>query len=447
MIVPGQLVVRLRFSDAVFSVRVPRGRRRGLGERSAKAHWLEFDRLLDAIRTVDISRVHEAIPLWQLQHPRWSRTKRRLESTFLIRFDAERIDPSRACDIAREWKRVLSAEPNRFVAVHTVPSSGPGSDGSSSWAEKINLPSAWTSTRGDPRVTVAVVDSGIASGHEALDHCVRLEPGCDVVDVAGVALPIGREWIGDIESPDDDPTDDVGHGTHMSGLIAGEGFGVAPDCSVLPIRALAGIQLESGDLMAMGKQDDLARAIRFAVDKQAAIVNCSYANGAVGVFGPSQIEQDAIEDATAAGCFVIAAMGNDGNLDQPAFPAAFEDVCGVAAIDSDDARWLENQDVGSQRGSHCDLSAPGVRIESTARLGGSEFRSGTSAATAIVSGAAALVQSFAIERRGAMLPSTELGRLLTASARRLWPGSAQRHQDFGHGCVDPAAAMASLVET
>ena len=446
MIVPGQLLIRARFSDAVASVRVPRGRRRGR-EQTRKAHWRELDKLLEAIHAVAISRVHDPIPLWQLRHPRWSRSKRRLDSAFLIRFDADRIEPERALATMREWKRVVSAELNRFVVVHATPAIGVSQPGVPPWGHQIELARAWGFTRGDPRVTVAVIDSGIAANHIAFANSLRLEPGCDVVDVSGVSLPHDREWIGDVDQPDDQPADDVGHGTHMSALVAGAGFGVAPGVRVMPIRALAGIRLNSGELMAMGKQDDLARAIRFAVDKQAVILNCSYGNAAVGVVGPGQIEQDAIDDAVSAGCFVAAAMGNDGNLDQPKFPARFESVCGVAAIDSDDTRWLESSSEGSQRGFHCDLSAPGVHIEGASHQGGSELRTGTSAATAIVSGAAALVQSFALDRLHAVLPGEDLGRLLTSSARRLWDGSAPRHQDFGFGCINPAAAMDTLIET
>lgn len=443
MIVPGQVLVRLRFSESIASLKVPRGRLRRKRLRKPRVDWNEFDRLLESIRARSVSRVHEPIPLWQLKHARWSQSKRRLDSTFLIRYDAEGVDLVRALANFREWKRVVSVEPNRFVIAQNLPGGLAAPPSRPTWADQIRLQQVWPDGVGDPRVTVAVIDTGVARAHPAFMNCLRIEPGCDVVDVAAVKAP-GGAWIGDTTNPDDDPEDDVGHGTHMSGLVSGSGFGVAPSCKILPIRALAGLRLATGEVVAMGKKDDLARAIRFASDRKASILNCSFANAAVDSSGPSFVEEDAIGDAVAAGCFIAAAMGNDGNLDQVKYPAGLDNVCAVSAIDNQGARWMETSTHGSQRGSHCDLCAPGARIDSASLHGGSESRSGTSAATAIVSGAAALVQSYALHHKGHLLPGDELGRLLTGTARRLWSGAEYKRLEFGYGCVDPAAAIDRL---
>lgn len=110
--------------------------------------------------------------------------------------------------------------------------------------ETIYLHEAHEVTRGDPSITVAVLDTGVALLHPELRHAML--PGYDCVDI----LDGAREFFGDYLDADESPDDEVGHGTHVTGIIAarGEGMpmGVVPRCRVLPVRVLGALKQGSG---------------------------------------------------------------------------------------------------------------------------------------------------------------------------------------------------------
>jgi subtilisin family serine protease len=357
-----------------------------------------------------------------------------MDCTFLIGYDHQQTEAQAALDVFRNWKTVVRAEPNRFVRAQAAP---PAVAPTLPWLDAIGIRDAWAITRGQPSVSVAIIDSGIDLAHREFSAGnLRVDPGCDVVDCVDVDPPFGQ-WEGDAAGRDDNPSDEFGHGTYISSLVAGQSRGGAPGCTILPVRALATVFAPTtGEREAFGKADDLARAIRFAVDRGARVLNLSYGNVAADRAPGNSIERDAVQDAMDHGCFLAAAMGNSGDEGPTMFPAAYQGVCGVAAIDNDGDRWPK-----SQKGTHCDLSAPGVSIEGAAMGGTFEVRSGTSCATAIVSAAAALVIS-ACQQQGRTPPSgVQLGKLLTGTARKLWDTPAPRTNEFGFGCVDPAAAI------
>lgn len=432
--VPGQLLITLRFSSRVAAIAVPRGSRRYHREQVQRVEWLEFDRILEKISVRSVTRIHNAFPAWALRHARWGRRRRRMEATFLITYDAQRTAAKTALDVLQDWKALESAEPNWFVRMQATP---PVAAPALPWLDAVGMREAWALTRGEKSVTVGIIDSGIDPNHpEFSTASIRIEPGCDVVDCVDVDPPFGH-WSGDAARRDDDPADDFGHGTYMSGLVVGRTRGVAPDCSILPVRALAtAVSETTGEREVFGKVDDLARAMRYAVDHGARILNLSYGNVSADRRTSTAVERHAVEDAIDHGCFLAAAMGNYGDEGPTMYPAAYPGVCGVAAVDHAGHRWP-----ASQKGPHCDLSAPGVSIESAAMGGNFEVRSGTSNATAIVSAVAALVVS-ACKQRGRLPPEgRHLGKILTGTARKLWSSAAPHTIEFGYGCVDPVAAI------
>ena len=101
----------------------------------------------------------------------------------------------------------------------------------------IGLPEAHLLCRGSKSITVAVLDTGVAAEHPELAPVMA--PGRDFVDIIDGA---GR-FIGDFLDADDVADDEVGHGTHVAGIVAGRGLGmpegVIPECRVLPVRVLA----------------------------------------------------------------------------------------------------------------------------------------------------------------------------------------------------------------
>jgi subtilisin family serine protease len=129
---------------------------------------------------------------------------------------------------------------------------------------------------------------------------------------------------------------------------------------------------------------------------------------------------------------LIAAAGNAGPQSPPLYPAADENVIAVTAVDENDKLLPQ-----ANQGPHIALSAPGVNILETAPNASYRFTTGTSVATAHVSGVAALI----IERDPA-IDVAALEELLYSTARNLGPKG--RDSQFGYGLVDPFHALNSL---
>jgi subtilisin family serine protease len=150
--------------------------------------------------------------------------------------------------------------------------------------------------------------------------------------------------------------------------------------------------------------------------------------------GPQdRLVAQAVEQALMSKIAVIAAAGNAGPGAPPAYPAAQAGVIAVTATDGQDHLYKN-----ANRGSYVTLAAPGVDIL-VAKPGGYGYLSGTSMATAYVSGLSALM----IARSGDLTP-TRLRKLLEATATDL--GAPERDPDYGAGRVDAEAAFSHLAE-
>jgi subtilisin family serine protease len=139
-----------------------------------------------------------------------------------------------------------------------------------------------------------------------------------------------------------------------------------------------------------------------------------------------------IRAADARGIVLIAAVGNAGPKSPPLYPGAYAQVIGVTATDAND-RLL----AVANRGPQVAVAAPGVEILLPAPGGGFQVTSGTSAASAHVSGVVALLLA-----RNPRLKPADIRRLLTATASRL--GEGPRVRDFGAGLVDPLKAVEAV---
>lgn len=233
---------------------------------------------------------------------------------------------------------------------------------SSQWhLQKIMVDQAWEITAGSPNIIVAVLDSGIDTDHEELRGKV----------------------VGSVNFTTSRTTRDVyGHGTLIAGLIA---------ASVENLKGATGVAYSSS-LLNVKVADDagytepiaVASGITWAADNGANIINLS-----VVLTKPSKIVEEAVKYAWDKGCIIVAASGNNSGL-RPMYPAAYLNVISVAATDQNDRlpRW-------SNRGDWVTVSAPGVDIYSTLPDDKYAERSGTSFATALVSGEAALLYAIA----------------------------------------------------
>ncbi|MET7710116.1 type VII secretion-associated serine protease mycosin [Micromonospora sp. NPDC005413] len=255
-------------------------------------------------------------------------------------------------------------------------------------------------------ITVALPDSGV-DRHPDLQG--NLLSGKDVI--AG--------------GSGDGLTDKDGHGTGMAGLIAAGGgsdsgtVGIAPKAKILPIFCSPpGLD---------GETEALAAAIEYAVSRGVDVISVSIAGG------PSTRLQEAVRMALQADVIVVAAAGNAPSAQFVGYPARYPEVIAVGGIDRDGKRAAV-----SVTGPEIDVVAPAVDIYSTSIDGKYRKGTGTSDATAIVAGAAALIRS-----KYPYLPAREVAHRLTATA--VDKGPPGRDDEYGYGVIDLVAALTADV--
>ena len=249
-------------------------------------------------------------------------------------------------------------EQDFFVSVYfDIPPSDPDYD--RQWAlPHIQAETAWKEMDDLKPVTVAVIDTGVCMSHEDLQDRV-LDNGYDFVD------------------DDDVPEDVFGHGCSVAGIIAANidnGIGIAgfaPNAAILPVRVLG----PSGS----GSMADVAAGIVYAADEGADIINLS-----LGSMVGSQVTKDAVDYAVNNGVTVIASAGNSGGS-APGFPARYENVAAVGAIDPNGARSSFSNKGG-------DIWAPGRDVHTTYLENGYKALNGTSFSAPYVSAMAAVLE-------------------------------------------------------
>jgi subtilisin family serine protease len=231
----------------------------------------------------------------------------------------------------------------------------------------IGLPFAWDVETGDPSVVIAIVDTGVDTGHPDLSGKIWHNPG----EIAGNGFDDdGNGLIDDFQgwdfgTGDKDPNPertsdasgiDVGfHGTFCAGIAAaatnnGDGIaGAGWNCRIMPLKVShpdSGITAEA-----------IAGAFEYAADQGASVISMSF--GGPGDPGVPEFFQELVDLATQSGALCVAAAGNDGDSVRT-YPAACENVLAVAATDFDNAR----ADF-SNWGEWVDVAAPGSLMWST----------------------------------------------------------------------------------
>ena len=325
-------------------------------------------------------------------------------------------------------EQVLYAEPNYLVHVLGTPPDDPYYP--LQWnLEKIQAPDAWEITRGDASMPVAIIDTGIDLSHPDLKAKLWVNPG----EVPGNGLDDdGNGYIDDVHgydfvNEDGEPEDEygVGHGTHVSGIVAAatdNGLGVAGVAPENPLMALK-VLGSSGE----GTYFDVARAIDYALAQGARVMNLS-----LGGVEASEVMSDAVQIATATGALLVAAAGNDDGSNPVFYPAAYDEVLAVAATNSSDG--IANFSVHHP---YVDVAAPGVGVYSTFCGGGYGYMSGTSMATPHVSGLAALVWAV-----NPGLTREEVVEQIVGSAKDL--GTPGRDDYYGWGRINAWAALCTM---
>ncbi len=192
----------------------------------------------------------------------------------------------------------------------------------------------------------------------------------------------------DFVNSDGDPYDDHGHGTHVSGIVAG----VAPGIGLVHVKVL--------DLRGSGSESTIVAGINWCITNKDAYrvvaLTMSLGGGLFTDYCDSAFPAltAAINNAADANITVIASSGNDGSMTHISAPACIQNAIGVGATDKSDA--LAGY---SNRNNILDLLAPGSNIRSTSWNGDYEILTGTSMAAPHVAGAVALLQQFAYEEQ------------------------------------------------
>lgn len=281
---------------------------------------------------------------------------------------------------------IVTVQPDYKLTVEAVPTD-PGYSGQ--WAlARASAPAAWTVTTGTGQTIVAVIDSGVDTSHPDLAANIWRNPG----EIAGNGLDDdGNGYVDDVNGYDfarnlSAPTDDLGHGTHVAGIIGAVGnngvgvSGVSWQVRIMALKFMAG---SDG-----GYTSDAVRAMDYAVANGAKVINQSWGGGAYdGALAA------ATGRARAAGVIVVSSAGNLGsnNDSRPYYPASystqFDNVITVAATDQND-RLAGYSNFGADSVT---LAAPGSGISSTLPNDRYGLKSGTSMAAPFVSGAVALL--------------------------------------------------------
>lgn len=314
------------------------------------------------------------------------------------------LSPIEACKQLQADPEIEWAEPHHFRYTQETEPNDPSY--SSQWhLLTIGAPAAWNVTTGDPNVVIAIIDTGVDWDHPDLAANIWTNTGeipndgndndenGFIDDVRGwdfVSVDSAEVYSGeDPGPPDNDPMDFDGHGTHVAGIagaVGNNGIGVAGVCWNAKLMAVrAGYKDYAG--RGILQVADIADALVYAADNGAHVINMSF-----GSTSPSNTERIAINYAASHGCILVAAAGNDETT-WPCYPASFNSVLSVAATSdaSDTKARFSNYSLW------VDVAAPGSSIYSTYFDNTYKYLSGTSMASPVVAGLAAMVKSAHVE--------------------------------------------------
>lgn len=201
------------------------------------------------------------------------------------------------------------------------------------------------------------------------------------------------------------------HGTAVASLLVGTGGSGTP--GLLPNGRLIGVDAFRANDRA--EVYDLARAIDILAGRNVSVINMSLS-------GPDNaVLAKAIQLAAGKKIGLVAAAGNDGPGAKAAFPAAYDEVIAVTAVDRQKKPYRR-----ANRGDYIDLAAPGVGVWAAASVAGARPKTGTSFAAPFVTAAVALAKSRA--------PEADVQKLLTSQAEDL--GETGKDDVFGHGLLN-----------
>jgi thermitase len=313
-------------------------------------------------------------------------------------------EESCAAVIASLQSTGLFAYVERDSYAHTAAVPNDPSYGSQWYLPRIHSAEAWGVTTGSATIVVAVIDSGVDAAHPDLTS--KLVAGWNFVKSTSETVDV------------------LGHGTAVAGTVAAASnnsigiAGVTWASKVMPLVVVDDTDYAS--------YSNIAAAIQYAADQGVRIINIS-----IGGPASSMTMQNAVDYAWKKGALIFASAMND-STSSPRYPAACNHVVAVSATDSAD-----HLAGFSNYGSWITLSAPGTNILSTADRGGYNFWSGTSFASPIVAGVAALCLA-----ENPALGNAALLSILLDTADDI--GTPGFDTSFGYGRINAYRAVAAV---
>lgn len=288
------------------------------------------------------------------------------------------------------------------------------------WLNDYGFTSAWQTTRG-AGVKVAVIDTGVDGSVPDLAGAVGAG-----TDVSEVGAPNGQKPLGD--------GDAANHGTWVASLLAGRGtgdgngiLGAAPEATILPASVALGKAMGP-----VGSDDQIAQAVRWAVDNGATVINMSLTRNTLD--WPTSWD-DAFQYAFSHDVVIVAAAGNRGSgTTEVGAPATIPGVLTVAGVDRQGTASFD----ASSQGITIGVSAPSEQLVGANPGGGYVQWEGTSGAAPLVSGAVALVRAAHPE-----LKAADVIERIIKTARPV--AGAVPSPIYGFGLLDAAAAVTADV--
>lgn len=257
----------------------------------------------------------------------------------------------------------------------------------------INLLEAWKSFSSKKEIVVAVVDTGIDPNHPFLSQNLYVKEGKAGSSNFGIDFSVKK-------ADKFKPVDSHGHGTHVSGIVKS----VYPDVKILTLKYY--------NPQASG-QDNLnstIEALRYAVEQNVDVIN--YSGGGPE---PAIEELKILKEAERKGILIVAAAGNEeSNIDVKSnayYPASYglKNIITVTAHDQN-LKMLSSSNWGKRS---VDIVAPGYRIKSALPNSRAGYLTGTSQATAFVTGVAAMIKS-----QYSSLKVEEIKEIIKSSAKK-----------------------------
>ena len=238
-------------------------------------------------------------------------------------------------------------------------------------------------------------------------------------DLTGNLLP-GHNYLEDADA--DNTIDAYGHGTLVAGLISGAGengaIGVATGAEIVPLKVTDGKAV---------MVSTVCRAIYGGINDY----NCDILNLSLGITSEFESLKEAVDYAEEQGVLIVSAVGNNGTRSLY-YPAAYDSVVGVGAVDQDGSVYYH-----SNRNDSVFLTAPGVNVKTTGHLGGYVTASGTSFAVPYVTAAAAVMRSCD--------PSLTPRQIMQILSETATDQGAEGYDDYyGYGILNIAGCVEAL---